>query len=197
MPTQMSTTGIQVLCMPTAIPLMIVVAIATFISKCFSRENIYFAGAEIFRNPNKDPLVSEDLDAHQETPVGELASRNLYTLSPQDSFRTLLKVLLHSPQEIFPVLDDNRKLVGVVQEKNLRAYLLDTKLYDILLVDDFMGAAPQALPYDATLAEATHFFDVTGADFIPVTKNQRYLGILTRANLLDSHRSLLNHQGLF
>ncbi len=179
------------------VPLMIVVALSTFVSKCLCRENIYFTAAELFRNPDKDPLVSESVDAHQETPVGDLASRNLYTLAPQDTFRTLLKVLLHSPQEIFPVLDTQGRLVGIIRERNLRSYLLDEKLYDILLADDFMGAAPMSLPADATLAEATRVFDATGVDFIPITKNQHFLGILTRANLLDSHRSLLNHQELF
>ena len=128
------------------------------------RGNIYFAAAGVARRPALEPLVSESMDDHQETAVGELADRGLYALAPQDTFRTLLKVLMHSPQEIFPVLDGEGRLVGIIRERNLRPFLLDKKLYDILVADDFMGSAPPSLPADTTLAEATRVFDTTGAD---------------------------------
>ena len=48
---------------------------------------------------------------------------------------------MQSPQEIFPVLDKNGKLVGVIRERNLRPFLLDKSLYDILVADDFPAAA--------------------------------------------------------
>lgn len=180
------------------VPLMIVVALSSFTSKCLSRGNIYFAAAGLNRNSKRKPWVSECLDDCQDTPVGELATRDLYTLAPRDTFRTLLKVLMQSPQEIFPVLDRNGKLVGVIRERNLRPFLLDKSLYDILVADDFMGPAPVALPADATLAEATRLFDTTGADFIPVARDDgRFVGILTPGHILESHRSFLNHQDIF
>lgn len=179
------------------VPLMIVVALATFVSRCLSRGNIYFAAAGVARRPALEPLVSESMDDHQETAVGELADRGLYALAPQDTFRTLLKVLMHSPQEIFPVLDGEGRLVGIIRERNLRPFLLDKKLYDILVADDFMGSAPPSLPADTTLAEATRVFDTTGADLIPISQDGRFLGILTRAHLLESHRNLLTRQELF
>ncbi len=178
------------------VPLMVVVALSTFVSRCLSRGNIYFASAAVMRT-SREVLVSESMDDQQDTAVGELADRGLYSLAPQDTFRTLLKILMHSPQEIFPVLDEEGCLVGVIRERNLRPYLLDTKLYDILVADDFMGSAPVCLPAETTLAEATRVFDVKGADFIPISQNGRFLGILTRGHLLESHRSLLTHQELF
>ena len=61
-----------------------------------------------------------------------------------------------------------------------------------------MGPAPVALPADATLAEATRLFDTTGADFIPVARDDgRFVGILTPGHILESHRSFLNHQDIF
>ncbi|MCQ2396298.1 MAG: chloride channel protein [Lentisphaeria bacterium] len=179
------------------VPLMIVVAFATFVSKCISRGNLYFAAAEATRNPEKDPLFSESIDDNLETPVGELADRTLYTLAPQDSFRTLMRVLMHSNQEIFPVLNSEGRLVGIIRERNIRPFLLDSSLYEILVADDFMGAAPCALPSDATLAEATRIFDATGTDFIPITQNNCFLGILTKAHLLENHKALLNLKELF
>lgn len=179
------------------VPLMIVVAIASFVSRCLSRGNLYFAAAEATRNPAKDPLFSESLDDNLETPVGELADRSLYTLSPQDTFRTLMRVLMHSRQEIFPVLGKDGNLIGVINERNLRPFIMDTSLYEILVADDFMGAAPRSLPAEATLAEATRIFDATGVDFIPITQGERFLGILTKAHLLESHKAFLNLKELF
>ena len=45
--------------------------------------------------------------------------------------------------------------------------------------------------------EATRVFDTTGADLIPISQDGRFLGILTRAHLLESHRNLLTRQELF
>ncbi len=179
------------------VPLMLVVAISSFICRCLSKGNIYFAAAAAVQKSGKFPQINETMDDYQDTPVGELADRSLYTLSPHDSFRTLLNILMHSPQELFPVLDRQGRLVGVIQEKNLRPFLLERKLYDILVVDDFMALPPPDLPAEAPLAQATRIFDTTNAEFIPVTKDGRFLGVLTRAHLLESHRSLLTRTDLF
>lgn len=180
------------------VPLMIVVAIATFISKGLTRNNIYFAAAA--DSPARDAAQIYGDDAIGEldsTPVGDLADRNFYTLNARDKFRTLLELLMRSRQQAFPVLDEKGHLAGMVSEKNIRPYILDTRLYDVLIVDDFMSPPPPVLQADATVGEATAQFDRTNADFLPVMRDGHFIGMISKASLLENYRWHLDNIDIF
>lgn len=52
--------------------------------------------------------------------VGELAVRNVATLATTDTFANALALLLHSHQNVLPVLDEHGRLAGVVGAPELR-----------------------------------------------------------------------------
>ena len=114
-----------------------------------------------------------------------------------DSFRNMIKTLMRSRQSVFPVLDDDGRLIGMVSERHLRPFILDTRLYDQLIVDDFMGPIPPVLPDTATVGDAARIFDQTNADVIAISHNGRFLGILSKAHLLENYRQLLVQHDLF
>ena len=109
----------------------------------------------------------------------------------------MLKTLMISRQSVFPVLDVTGRLIGMVSERHLRPYILDTRLYDQLIVDDFMGPLPPLLPDTATVGDAARVFDQSNAEVIAVTHNGRFQGILSKAHLLENYRRLLGYHELF
>ncbi|MBP5300292.1 MAG: chloride channel protein, partial [Victivallales bacterium] len=153
------------------VPLMVVVALATFFSKLLSGNNLYFNVVSALRAESQQPLLPPTLDDQEMAKVGDLADRHYYTLNQLDSFRTILHTLMASRQNVFPVLDNDLRLVGMVSERHLRPFILDTRLYDQLIVDDFMGPIPPTLPDDATVGDAARIFDQSNAEVIAVTHN--------------------------
>jgi len=179
------------------VPLMVVVALATFTSKLLSGNNLYFAVANARRSAAQPPALPPTLDDQEMAKVGDLADRHYFTLSQRDSFRAMLKTMMRSKQSVFPVLDDDAHLIGMVSERHLRPFILDTRLYDQLIVDDFMGPIPPILPDTATVGDAARVFDQTNADVIAVSHLGRFLGILSKAHLLENYRQLLVQHDLF
>ncbi len=180
------------------VPLMIVVAISTFVSKGLTRNNIYFAAAAESNATAAAQIYGDDaIGELDSTPVGELADHNYYALSAKDKFRSLLEMLMRSPQQVFPVLDDKGTLIGMVSEKNIRPYILNSSLYDVLIVDDFMAPPPRALDANDTVGEATAEFDRTHTEFLPVLNNGRFVGMLSKASLLENYRWHLDNIDLF
>ena len=177
------------------VPLMVVVALATFVSKMLNGNNLYFAVANSLKSRAK--ALPPTLDDQEMTKIGDLADQHYYTLSQDDSFRNMLKTLMISRQSVFPVLDATGRLIGMVSERHLRPYILDTRLYDQLIVDDFMGPLPPLLPDTATVGEAARVFDQSNAEVIAVTHNGRFQGILSKAHLLENYRRLLGYHELF
>ena len=179
------------------VPLMLVVALATFTSKLLSGKNLYFAVADAHRTDRQPAALPPTLDDQEMAKVGDLADRNYYTLTQLDSFRMMIQTLMRSRQSVFPVLDNDGRLIGMVSERHLRPFILDTRLYDQLIVDDFMGPLPPILPDTATVGDAARVFDQTNADVIAISHNGRFLGILSKAHLLENYRQLLVQHDLF
>ncbi|MBQ4480787.1 MAG: chloride channel protein [Victivallales bacterium] len=179
------------------VPLMVVVALATFTSKLLNGNNLYFAVANALRSRSQAPVLPPTLDDQEMAKVGDLADQHYYTLNQMDSFRSMIKTLMISRQNVFPVLDATGKLVGIVSERHLRPFILDTRLYDQLIVDDFMGPLPPVLPDNATVGEAARVFDLSNAEVIAITHNGRFLGFLSKAHLLENYRRLLGYHELF
>lgn len=180
------------------IPLMIVVAISTFVSKGLTRNNLYFAAAAESPARAAAKIYGDDaIGELDNTRVSELTDHNFYTLSANDKFRTLLELLVRSRQQVFPVLDKAGHIVGMVSERNIRPYILDARLYDVLIVDDFMGEPPPAVSDEATVGEAANEFDRSHADFLPVTHGGRFAGMLSKASLLENYRWHLDNIDMF
>lgn len=117
------------------VPLMIVASLSCFICRKLSRYNVYKTAIAMkgeTPEPNKDMLTMEHLT------VGELAEKNFTTVKEDDTLRSLLSTFMHSKRNVFPVLDADRRLVGIVTLDNIRPFLLDSSLYDVALVYDIM-----------------------------------------------------------
>ena len=183
------------------VPLMLVVSMATFVSRLLTRGNPYAsavidAAARQGASPDDDGTVAS-LTELEETHVGELADRRYLSLEATDSFRKLLQVLLHSRQAVFPVVDASGALVGLVREQHIRPHVLDARLYDTLIVDDLMGPPPPSLPEEAPVREANALFDHSHEPFLPVTRKGKFLGMLSREHLLENYRQFIENHELF
>ncbi len=183
------------------VPLMLVVSMATFVSRLLTRGNLYASvvidAAERQGAKPDDDGTSASLTELEETHVGELADRRYLTLEATDSFRRLLHVLLHSRQAVFPVVDASGALVGLVREQHIRPHVLDARLYDTLIVDDLMGPPPPSLPEEAPVREANTLFDHSHEPFLPITRKGKFLGMLSREHLMENYRQFIENHELF
>lgn len=175
------------------VPLMVVVALASFVSRIAAKRNLYAAGAAAVNSlPAVAGVAASSLDELEQTRVSDLAECNYFVLSPGDTFLGMLKLMMKTQQSCFPVVNAQGILVGMIEEKHIRPYILNAKLYKALIVDDFMGPIRHRLNADDTVTEAVELFDRTSTEKIPVVRDGRFIGMLSRTHLIDNYRRYLN-----
>ena len=96
------------------------------------------------------------------------------------------------------MLSDEGAIVGIVRVENIRPFLLDTELYDMVLVFDMMSATGPVLEATDSLHDATQLFENLHVWNLPVVENGKYLGFVSKAGVFDSYRKMLrSKQELF
>lgn len=178
------------------IPLMIVASLACYVSKRLAGYNIYKSAIQM---RGEVPEPNQATVAVSGVALTDLIEQDFKPVHQDDSLRTLLQAIMASKRNIFPVLDDNRKLVGLVTLDHVRPYLLDDHLYDMVLVFDIMTAPGPVLLETDRLTDATQIFEKLRAWNLPVVDNDgAYVGFVSKSGVFDRYRNILkNKQELF
>ena len=120
--------------------------------------------------------------------------------------RSVLDSVMKTHQNVFPVLDNdgrlagvvsldnNGRLAGVVSLDNIRHYLLETSLYDVALVFDIMRPPEAVLKPGDTLGRAIAIFEKHHETAVPVVRDSICLGFVTKDRVLDRYRYLIENR---
>lgn len=172
------------------VPLMITASISYLITKNAIKYNIYTRelaerGALISHNKDKSVLAIMTLD--------DVLEKGFSPVSRNMSLGEMLqKSVSKSKRNIFPVLDEQQALVGVVTLDDIREFMFDSDMYDKIKVESFMNQAPEHIFYGAdSMQDVMDKFHHSGAWNLPVIKNGRYLGFISKSKLMTAYRTEL------
>ncbi len=172
------------------IPLMITASISYLITKNAIKYNIYTRelaekGELISHNKDKSVLAIMTLD--------DVLEKGFSTVSLNMSLGEMLqKSVSKSKRNIFPVLDEQQALVGVVTLDDIREFMFDSDMYDKIKVESFMNQAPEHIFYGTdSMQDVMDKFHNSGAWNLPVIKDGRYLGFISKSKLMTAYRSEL------
>jgi CIC family chloride channel protein len=127
--------------------------------------------------------------------IENLLETNFRTVKKDYSLRQLIKEIEQSTRNIFPVLDDDGNLEGLVLLDDVRKIMFKPEYYDKVFIKDIMYKLNdnEIVDVDKDNMEAVvNKFNITGHYNLPVVKNGKYLGFLSRANVFTSYRKLIN-----
>lgn len=171
------------------VPLMLVAAISYAFTKYFISNSIYTIelakrGELITHNKDKNALMMMKIEKVLETNFIELQSE-----------MTLGEMLKHgvakSSRNIFPVLDDAQQFLGIVLLDDVRSIMFDQSLYESTTVSLFMKPAPEVIFYSDSMEVIMNKFKGTGAWNLPVVKDNKYIGFISKSKLLTAYRNKL------
>lgn len=173
------------------IPLMIVSALSTFVCRKLCTHNVYKTMI-LFRGG--DPDGTRDADALTRAIPDDLIEKDYIPLSESDSMRAVLHSVMKTHQNVFPVVDGERRLAGIVSLDDIRHYLLETSLYDVALVFDIMRPPGAVLKPGDTLGRAISIFEKSRETAVPVVRAGVCLGFVTKDRVLDRYRYLIENR---
>jgi chloride channel protein, CIC family len=168
------------------IPLMIVSSISFAISKYFEPYSMdvkkLALSGKIFTN-DKDQNILATIS------TSNLIETNFQAVSASLNLGGLVNVIAQSKRNIFPVLDSNNKLLGIIILDNIREIIFKTELYEKITVRDLMNPAPAVISANQSMESVMKIFDETGAWNLPVTDNGIYIGFVSKSSIFSSYRS--------
>lgn len=171
------------------VPLMIVSVAAYLTIQTFEPHSIY-----AMRLARKGELLTHDKDQAILTLLNldSQIEKDYKTMTIDMDLSRMILVIVKSHRNIFPVIDDKEKLVGVVTLDSLRKYMFRPELYHQYTVRSFVKDPPALLNINDTLKVASDKFDETNAWNLPIVDEEgHFIGFVSRSGLFNSYRSVL------
>jgi CIC family chloride channel protein len=170
------------------IPLMIVSSISFAISKYFEPFSM-----DTKKIAAQGALLSNDRDQNVLSAIKttDFIETDYPKLDPYDSLGTLVQVISCSTRNIFPVVDKENHLLGVVWLDNVRDLMFKTEQYETILVKDLMTVPVAVLFPTQTMQNVMKRFDQTGMWVLPVAEKGYFVGFISKSNIFTGYRSKL------
>lgn len=171
------------------IPLMIVSSISFIITKRYIPHNIYAAqlakkGELVTHDKDKNVLMFLDIDTLIEKDF--IATRSKKTLG-----ELLKENVAKSSRNLYPVLDDKEHFIGIVLLDDIRSVMFNQTMYDKIKVSDVMKSAPEVILSTDSTEKVMQKFKESGAWNLPVVKDNKYIGFISKSKLLTAYRNKL------
>lgn len=178
-------TGGYVLLMP-----LIITSAASFATiRIFEPYSIYTK-----RIAQQGALLTHDSDHAVLTllKTENLIERNFSKVRISQSLGELADIIAHSKRNIFPVVDSNNILQGIISLDDVREVMFDTSLYSKRNAYSFMKAAPEYVYADESMESVMKKFEYTGAWNLPVVdENKCYIGFVSKSKIFSAYREQL------
>ncbi len=172
-------------------PLMIVAVVSYLTIMFFEPHSLY-----AMRLAQKGELLTHNKDRSVLTllKMNNVLETDLRTVSPDMTLGQLVKVIADSKRNIFPVVDANGELQGILLLDEVRNIMFQPRLYNRFTVAQLMNYPQVVLRHDMPMEKVMEIFEDTGAWNLPVVDaNKKYLGFVSKSKIFNSYRHVLVH----
>ena len=172
-------------------PLMIVSVISYLTIMLFEPHSLYAMrlaqkGELLTHNKDRNVLTLLKMDSVLET--------DFVTIFPEMTLGQLVKVISESNRNMFPVIDNDGHLRGILLLDEVRNIMFQPRLYKRFTVGQLMTSPAAILPFDMPMEKVMETFEDTGAWNLPVVDaERRYLGFVSKSKIFNSYRHVLVH----
>lgn len=171
------------------IPLMFTAVFSYITVHPFEKHSIY-----TYKLAEKGELKTHNKDKFAMKTLGwqDLIDNNILTINISATLREFTHVIAQCKRNIFVVLDETELFAGLLIMDDHRDIIFNPQLYDSVFVEDLM-LIPDVVVYDTDSGEEViRKFNETGNFNLPViTKDNKYLGFLSKAKILSAYKELI------
>jgi CIC family chloride channel protein len=172
-------------------PLMAVAVVSFLTIKIFEPHSLY-----AMRLAQKGELLTHNKDRSVLTllKMDNVLETDLMTLNPDMTLGELVKVIAQSHRNIFPVVNAEGKLLGILLLDEVRNIMFQPRLYNRFTVKQLMNSPQAILTNTMPMGKVMEVFEDTGAWNLPVVdENKKYLGFVSKSKIFNSYRHVLVH----
>jgi CIC family chloride channel protein len=175
------------------IPLMIVAAISLSVSRYLQPKSL-----DAIKLAEKGHEHTHDQDTHilNAMPFESLIETDFALVYENEKLGDLVKRISKSKRNIFPVVNEEKRLLGVILLDDVREKIFQTELYTELNVQELMQPPPATIDLDEKMVSVMEKFDRTKAWNLPVLSGKSYRGFVSKSKIFTEYRKRLQEQSL-
>ncbi|MBW2367880.1 MAG: chloride channel protein [Deltaproteobacteria bacterium] len=171
------------------LPLIIVSAISTSVCHYIEPASFYLkdlvARGKLLR-PGTDAKVLADLR------IAELVEKDCKVVPQNMLLRNFIEIIKSSHRNYFPVEDESTgNFLGLIHLDDIRPYLFNRGMYDAVFLGQIMNTHVYTVHPDDELSEVLAYMDIHRLYSLPVVADNRFVGMISKATLLDQYRKEL------
>ena len=171
------------------VSVLLVSVISVTMSRVFEPYSVYHqelvAHGELLR-PRTDRKVLSELT------IMELLDHNYKEVPPEMTLGEFVEIVKQTSYHFFPVIDSGtERYLGLIHSDDIRSYFFDSNLYNSLLVEELMDPTVPTISLDDELPEVLDIFEYGHDSTLPVVHDGRFLGLISKATILDHYRKEL------
>ncbi len=173
------------------LPLMITATISYVTAKTFEKHSVY-----THQLAKRKELLTHDKDQNIMTlmDVNKLIETDFAIISPEATLGDLVKVISKAHRNLFPVVDKNNILQGMVKMDDIREIIFEPEKYSTVKVKDLMYMPEFFISPDDNMEDLVEIFRKSGRFNVAVIDRGKYHGFISRANAFTAYR---NHLKMF
>lgn len=170
------------------LPLLIVSTISYGTVKLFIPYSIYS-----MRLAQRGELLTHHKDKAVLTllKIDSVIEKDFKVVHPEMNLQEMVDVIATAKRNLFPVLDKNERLIGVVYLDEIRNIMFRPDLYKKMKVNKFMSMASVKIEVGDSMENVMKTFDRSGAWNLPVVENGKYVGFVSKSKIFNSYRQVL------
>ncbi len=170
------------------IPLMIVSAISTAVSKYLARHSL--DEAKLFQM-TESTFLGKDAQVLSQLKLDGFVERDFVVIRTGSKLRALIEAIGGSVRNVFPILDEGGRLLGIIALEDIRSVMFKTEEYDVIVVDQLMRKPIVTVSINEDMVQVMEKFDKTGVWNIPVLNDQNYIGFVSKSRVFSTYREML------
>jgi CIC family chloride channel protein len=172
------------------IPLMLTSTISYLTIMYFEPHSIYTK-----RLAQKGELITHHKDKAVLTMMrlNKVLETDFSRVRPETTLGELVKIISHSKRNIFPVVDKDEVLLGIVLLNDIREIMFNSEVYQETTVEELMTMPPAYIQHNDPMDRVMQKFENTGAWNLPVVEDGKYLGFVSKSKIFSVYRRVLVH----
>lgn len=175
------------------IPLMVVSALSYAVSKYFMPLSM-----DMLKLSEKEKIVTTNTDSYLLSNISmtEFIERDFTEVPENIKLKKLVELISLSKRNIFPVINEDGNLKGLITIDDIRDVMFKQELYDKISVKELMHSARYIVTEKDDISSAMKLFDESHLWNIPVVFYGKYQGFISKSTVLEKYRNVLIHSSI-
>lgn len=172
------------------VPLMIVSSISFAISKHFEPYSF-----DIKNLADKGEVFTDDKDKNilQSIDIKKLINTNFSPVKESKTLEALIEKIAASDDVIFPVLDEDKKLIGLIYLDDIRPIIFSSFKIKYTSITEILQPVKEShvVQFDDSIETIMNAFERNHQIILPVVQNKKFIGFISKADILEKYREQL------